>query len=80
MKTDHLKAIPCENCGKTLLFGAIVEGIISKDCSKCGVRNVLTFKKSSTWETINTSTSDNVLNMRIVESKDWTEIIHKNKL
>ncbi len=35
----------CQNCRKVLLFGEIVEGSISKDCPKCGSRNLITVTK-----------------------------------
>lgn len=30
----------CKNCNKVLFFGDLKEGVISKDCPKCGERNV----------------------------------------
>lgn len=32
----------CANCKKVLFFADIKEGSISKDCSKCGQRNLVT--------------------------------------
>jgi len=36
----NLPAIKCCNCGKTLFFGRIVEGEVSKKC-KCGTINYI---------------------------------------
>ena len=84
MKTNTLKAIPCENCGKVLCKGNISVGQIEIKCTRCGQINSIkphtSTDNTSKWETVNTSTTANVLNMQICKSKDWTEIIHKNKL
>lgn len=37
---SQLKKYCCSNCSKALFFGEIKEGIVSKDCPKCGKRNV----------------------------------------
>jgi phage FluMu protein Com len=34
-----IKPITCKNCGKTLMEADIKEGVVLKDCPKCGVRN-----------------------------------------
>ena len=34
------KKYHCQNCNKVLFFGDLREGIISKDCPKCGERNI----------------------------------------
>jgi DNA-directed RNA polymerase subunit RPC12/RpoP len=36
------KKYKCANCRKVLFFAEITEAIISKDCSKCGQRNLVT--------------------------------------
>jgi len=36
-----LKKIFCKKCPKVLLFADIKDGVISKDCPKCGHRNVI---------------------------------------
>jgi phage FluMu protein Com len=40
-----LEKISCENCGKTLFFADIKEGKVSKDCKRCGVRNIIIIKE-----------------------------------
>lgn len=41
----NLKEYHCKNCNKILFFGEIVEGKVSKDCPKCGERNIITVEK-----------------------------------
>ncbi len=41
-----LKPIKCENCPKILIYAAVKEGVISKDCPKCGHRNTILFVNS----------------------------------
>lgn len=41
---SELKPIKCKSCGKTLMFGEIRCGIISKVCPKCGTRNLIIAK------------------------------------
>lgn len=36
-----LKPIKCENCPKILMFIDVKDGTISKDCPKCGHRNII---------------------------------------
>ncbi len=40
------KKYSCSNCGKALFFGLITEGRISKDCSRCGQRNIITVSQA----------------------------------
>lgn len=44
--TKNLKPVKCENCPKVLMFIDVRDGIISKDCPKCGHRNVIVVEKS----------------------------------
>ena len=77
MKTNTLKAIPCENCGKVLCKGNISVGQIEIKCTRCGqINSIKPHKNNSTWETVNTSTTDNVLKMQICKSKDFDRIIN----
>lgn len=39
-----LKPLKCESCSKVLMFIDIKEGIVSKDCPKCGHRNIVVFE------------------------------------
>lgn len=48
---ETLKEYRCKNCKKIMFFGEITEGSVSKDCPKCGCRNVVTVKKIVTIET-----------------------------
>ena len=41
-----LSKFGCEKCNKTLFHGNIIEGTISKDCPKCGHRNVIVVSKA----------------------------------
>ena len=38
----NIKKYPCANCGKVLFFGNLSVAVISKDCPKCGERNIIT--------------------------------------
>lgn len=38
---NKLKPLKCESCPKVLMFIDIKEGTISKDCPRCGYRNVI---------------------------------------
>lgn len=42
---DNLKMYKCQNCGKGLFFAELTECIISKDCPKCGERNIIIAEK-----------------------------------
>lgn len=41
-----LNKYKCANCKKVLFFAEIKEASISKDCSKCGQRNLITVNKT----------------------------------
>ena len=44
--TDNLIPLKCENCSKTLFFyEGVKDGTVSKDCPKCGHRNVIKFEE-----------------------------------
>lgn len=43
----NLIPIKCNNCPKTLMFvKGIKEGLISKDCPRCGHRNIIKIEES----------------------------------
>lgn len=39
---ENLVPIKCQNCPKVLMHIDVKDGVISKDCPKCGYRNVIT--------------------------------------
>ena len=38
---SNLKKIVCEKCTKFLMYADLIHGTISKDCPKCGHRNII---------------------------------------
>ncbi len=43
-QSNKLKPLKCESCSRVLMFANVKDGIISKDCPKCGHRNIVVFE------------------------------------
>ena len=44
---DEQKKYRCKNCSYPLFFATLIEAVISKDCKRCGERNLITVTKTA---------------------------------